>query len=309
MRIAIHHRLSLDLGPLTQRAVQQVLLTPRDSAMQTVSSWSVAMAGMERAARFEDAFGNIAHLVNQLRIEGELLVTVEGVVETHDRNGVLGRPSWEPVPALFRRQTALTWPEPGLYEPFLDAARSGKGRIGVLHGLMDTLATPYRERQEAEHTAAGLLIQSQAQAEPETGGRSQSQTHGQMQADGRSPSPEQPQAPPGEPTPEQKAPLPDATELTHRFIGAARALDIPARYVTGYLWTGGEHSAFHAWAEAYDEALGWIGFDAALGLCPTDRHVRIACGLDAGTTTPLRSVPAGGPLTAVGLSVDTAGTQ
>ena len=51
--------------------------------------------------------------------------------------------------------------------------------------------------------------------------------------------------------------------------------------------------AFHAWAEAYDEGLGWIGFDARLQICPADRHVRLAAGLDASGTRPVRMVPAG----------------
>jgi transglutaminase-like putative cysteine protease len=84
----------------------------------------------------------------------------------------------------------------------------------------------------------------------------------------------------------------DATDHAHAFIGAARALEIPARFVTGYLSPEEEEpAAFHAWAEAWDEGLGWIGFDAMLGLCPTERHVRMACGLDATSTMPVRSVP------------------
>src|SRR5262249_41933945 len=52
----------------------------------------------------------------------------------------------------------------------------------------------------------------------------------------------------------------------HLFIAAARLLGVPARYVGGYLWTGGERSAEeagHAWAEAFVEDLGWVGFDPA----------------------------------------------
>jgi transglutaminase-like putative cysteine protease len=93
------------------------------------------------------------------------------------------------------------------------------------------------------------------------------------------------------------------------FVGAARALDIPARYVTGYLAGSDEAAAsFHAWAEAYDDSLGWIAFDAALGYCPTDQHVRLATGLDSLTTMPLRSVPNGSKPELVTLSVD-AGQQ
>jgi hypothetical protein len=87
-----------------------------------------------------------------------------------------------------------------------------------------------------------------------------------------------------------------AEAYAHAFVGGARALDIPARYVTGYVLPEEGPAAFHAWAEAWDDGLGWIGFDPMLGCCPSERHVRVACGLDAQTTMPVRSVPAAGAL-------------
>ena len=82
----------------------------------------------------------------------------------------------------------------------------------------------------------------------------------------------------------------------HIFIAAARALAIPARYVTGYLVLDDPSpaSANHAWAEAYVEGLGWVGFDVANRVCPTDRYVRLACGLDAGYTAPITGSRLGG---------------
>jgi transglutaminase-like putative cysteine protease len=80
--------------------------------------------------------------------------------------------------------------------------------------------------------------------------------------------------------------------FAHGFIGALRSFGIPARYVTGYVaGEDGGPSMFHAWAEAHDDGLGWIAFDPALGYCPTDRHVRVAIGLDAISAAPVRVVP------------------
>jgi hypothetical protein len=83
----------------------------------------------------------------------------------------------------------------------------------------------------------------------------------------------------------------DPVALTHAFIAAARALDIPARYVTGYLLSDDGKASVHAWAEACDEGLGWIGFDPLLNVCPTQQHIRLASGLDAMGTMPVRMVP------------------
>jgi transglutaminase-like putative cysteine protease len=83
---------------------------------------------------------------------------------------------------------------------------------------------------------------------------------------------------------------------THIFLGVARALGIPSRYVTGYLVTGigASSSASHAWAEAFVPDLGWVGFDAANGICPTDHYVRVAAGIDAAAVTPIRGSRRGG---------------
>jgi transglutaminase-like putative cysteine protease len=76
-------------------------------------------------------------------------------------------------------------------------------------------------------------------------------------------------------------------DLAQMFVAAARSLEIPARYVSGYRSDGAAHSAPHAWAEAHVEGIGWIGFDPATGLSPDDSYVRVAVGLDATGAAPI----------------------
>jgi len=82
----------------------------------------------------------------------------------------------------------------------------------------------------------------------------------------------------------------------HIFIAAARVLQIPARYVTGYLAAEAEEEseAHHAWAEAWIEGLGWVGFDVANNICPTDAYVRLTTGLDATSAAPVTGSRRGG---------------
>ena len=81
----------------------------------------------------------------------------------------------------------------------------------------------------------------------------------------------------------------------HVFIACARLLGTPARYVSGYLWTGSDEAfeASHAWAEAYIPDLGWVGFDPANGVSPTPAYVRTAVGLDYWSAAPLRGLRRG----------------
>ena len=86
-------------------------------------------------------------------------------------------------------------------------------------------------------------------------------------------------------------------DLTHLFIAAARHLDVPARYVGGYIHRVDgivQQDAGHAWAEAYVPAIGWIAFDPANGICATDAHVRVAVGLDYLGAAPVRGARRGG---------------
>lgn len=81
------------------------------------------------------------------------------------------------------------------------------------------------------------------------------------------------------------------------FIAGARALGIPARYVTGYLLAEGGVALHetHAWVEACVPDLGWVGFDPSNRVCVTERYLRLASGLDANAAAPIR-----GSVTAVG---------
>lgn len=82
----------------------------------------------------------------------------------------------------------------------------------------------------------------------------------------------------------------------HVFITCARELGYPARYVSGYLMLDDRkhQDATHAWAEAYVNDLGWVGFDVSNGISPDTRYVRVATGLDYGEAAPVTGTRVGG---------------
>ncbi|SED94729.1 transglutaminase family protein [Pseudomonas anguilliseptica] len=83
-------------------------------------------------------------------------------------------------------------------------------------------------------------------------------------------------------------------DLMHAFLACARSLGIPARYVSGYLFTDSEdHLASHAWAEAWlDDA--WYSFDVTNCLAKPERHLKLAVGLDYLDACPVRGMRRGG---------------
>lgn len=82
---------------------------------------------------------------------------------------------------------------------------------------------------------------------------------------------------------------------SHIFIGAARLLGVPARYVSGYLMIDGkvEQEAGHGWAEAHIDGLGWVGFDVSNAICPDARYVRVATGCDYRGAAPVTGLTVG----------------
>lgn len=82
-------------------------------------------------------------------------------------------------------------------------------------------------------------------------------------------------------------------DFTHVMLGLCRAVGIPARYASGYLYNGPRDTlvgaqASHAWAEVYLPAAGWIGFDPTNNTLADERYVKISVGRDYEDVAPVR---------------------
>ena len=98
-------------------------------------------------------------------------------------------------------------------------------------------------------------------------------------------------------------------DFAHLFIAAARALGAPARYVSGYIHVPGPEAltegASHAWAEAWVEGRGWLGYDATHPVRAGANHVRVAVGRDYRDAAPTRGVYVGTATGTMSVSVRT----
>ncbi|HEY1456399.1 MAG TPA: transglutaminase family protein [Candidatus Dormibacteraeota bacterium] len=97
-------------------------------------------------------------------------------------------------------------------------------------------------------------------------------------------------------------------DFAHLFIAVARAMGVPARYVSGYIhFPGGRGAttASHAWAEAWVPGRGWVGYDATRPVRITENHVRLAVGRDYSDAAPTRGIYVGSATGAMEVSVRT----
>jgi transglutaminase-like putative cysteine protease len=82
----------------------------------------------------------------------------------------------------------------------------------------------------------------------------------------------------------------------HVYLASARSVGIPARYVSGYLYTGDANdAASHAWVDVWLGAdLGWQSLDVTHKRPAIRSYCRLAVGRDYLDAAPVRGVRQGG---------------
>lgn len=81
-------------------------------------------------------------------------------------------------------------------------------------------------------------------------------------------------------------------DFAHMLLAILRLMNIPARYVSGYICPNkngmrGE-GATHAWVEAYIPFYGWLGLDPTNNCLVNDAHVRLAIGKNFSDVSPVK---------------------
>jgi transglutaminase-like putative cysteine protease len=84
-------------------------------------------------------------------------------------------------------------------------------------------------------------------------------------------------------------------DFAHILVALCRFHAIPARYVSGYIFSGQESGilgaeASHSWCEAYLPPFGWVGYDPTNDTRISDEFVKIAVGRDYRDVSPVRGV-------------------
>lgn len=87
-------------------------------------------------------------------------------------------------------------------------------------------------------------------------------------------------------------------DFAHLMIACCRAIGVPARYVSGYLYVGGVdgmrgEQATHAWVECLLPGGRWLAIDPTNDLLMNDRYVAVHTGRDYSDVTPTRGVYVG----------------
>jgi transglutaminase-like putative cysteine protease len=81
-------------------------------------------------------------------------------------------------------------------------------------------------------------------------------------------------------------------DFSHVMLQVLRTLNIPSRYVSGYICPNksglrGE-GATHAWVEAWVPQCGWVGIDPTNNVWVTNTHVKLATGRNFADCSPVK---------------------
>lgn len=254
MHLFVDHRTEYQFSEPQRRLIQMLRLTPHSFDGQQVIDWQINVECDARLLPGRDGFGNETTMLYVDGPVSHLVLATRGEVLTEARDGLV-RGSPDPLPPeIFLQRTALSNPTPEISNFARELAAEQGDAITPLHRLMGELNR--RIRFDPDDTNVH-------------------RNAGEAFSDGSG----------------------VCQDHAHIFLAAAREMGVPARYVSGHLYQrdGTNYQpASHAWAEAYVEGLGWVGFDPANGVCPDDAYVRVAIGLDYRDAAPLSGSRAGG---------------
>jgi len=285
MRVSVTHTTRLEYDGEVTEGVMDVRLGPLTDAHQRWGRHELRVSPSGAVRRYQDGFRNEAHLITVPRPHNFVEVVSAGIVYT-----LLDNP-FTPPPGP---------PRPLTSSQLFDYLRPSK--LVALGDEVARLARPHRPSSpDSSLDAVGalntLVYESFAYEKDVT---TISTTVTEVL--------------------ESKSGV--CQDFAHVLLALCRSLEIPARYVSGYLIadesaTGASGApaaegkpsrgagASHAWVEAWTPTHGWRGFDPTNNVLASENHVKMALGRDYSDVPPSRGLNRGSATEKLSVEVTT----
>ncbi len=253
LKLQVRHTTHYAFGEPVVHALQRLRLTPKETQGQRVIEWHMRFENARAELQYDDQHFNHVTLVSLTPGAREVTVTCEGLVETEDNAGVIGRHSGHLPLWSFLRQTPLTRPGAKLRALLREVpAAASDAPLDYLHALSALI----RERVAYE---TGRTHAATTAEEAVLHGYGVCQDHAHVFIGAAR-----------------------ASGIPARYVSGYLLMDDRI-----------EQEATHAWAEAHVEGLGWVGFDVSNGISPDPRYVRVATGSDYRDAAPVTGISIG----------------
>jgi transglutaminase-like putative cysteine protease len=250
MKLRIQHRTTYRYAEKVIFGPHRLRLRPREGHDIHIEQSVLEVAPAHRIHWIRDVYGNSIAVVNFSELASELMVYSDLVLNHFESNPF----------DFYIEPEAAQYPFSYDHETKLELAALTQLVYGDDAGRIREWLSPFWQRGQTAGTLDLLQQLNQQicrtfryQIRDEPGVQSPSQTLDKMSGSCR--------------------------DFATLFIEACRCLGLGARFVSGYILSGGAAGAgasTHAWAEIYLPGGGWKGFDPTLGLLTTSQHVPVA---------------------------------
>ena len=267
MLLEIRHVTEYHYAGPVRESVMELWMQPQKSGYQRLVSFEIDIDPPARLFSYPDSFGNAVYHFDVPQPHSSLRIEARSAVETSPRSDLpeaLDLGEWDRLRAGFVQTESFEFLQPHGYAIETPALHA----FVEAHGLNDL-------RRHDPLTALRALNQALYAAFDYVPGVTEADSpidHVLETGNGV------------------------CQDFSHIMLAVARSWGIPARYVSGYLYTdrsGGDRSdpdATHAWVEVFLPSLRWVGFDPTNNMMAGERHVAVAIGRDYGDVPPSRGV-------------------
>jgi len=254
MKWEISHRTRYAYDTPVRDSFNDVRLEPLSNAAQTVESFALRVSPTVNVSRYADFYANWVHHFEVLESHPYLLIEGQTRVKTHP----LPPLPEDAEPCPIEKLSSLQGVE--YCHDFLQSSRYVEMEVEPWRLAVDAIST----QTDVWQSALTLMrfVHGYLKYEPHS-----THVHTQMH----------------DVITQRRGVCQD---YAHLLIGLCRSVNIPARYVSGYLATE-TASATHAWTEAFVPTVGWLGLDPTHNRQIDETYVKIGIGRDYADVPPV----------------------
>lgn len=261
MKLRVFHRTKYHYAAQVRQSLNEARLQPADDGRQRRRSFQLNIAPTASLYHQVDFYGNTVHFFEISPPHGELLVEAVSLVDTCDK--------------------------PALEKEACPASLAALRGAGVSYELFDYLQPSQFVGRDADIVALAEQVAGTTTDAWQCAQTIMGYVHGSFHY--------QPSVTHVHTTMQEALRLRQGVcqDFAHVMIGLCRALGIPTRYVSGYIYNGPVGKlkgaqATHAWTEVWIPNTGWVGLDPTND-CPADgRYVKAAAGRDYADVAPIK---------------------
>lgn len=261
MKLHVSHRTRYSYGAAVRESFNEARLQPVTAGAQTCHSFLLKVLPSTRLSHYLDFYLNCVHVFEIPQPHQELVIAASSTVTTPDVPALPGDATPAPlaeIGACARQERCYDFLQSSTYVE----VGSDLWRLAI-----DAIADRTDAWQAAQaimrHVHREFRYQSEA---------THSHTHMREVLEKR---------------------CGVCQDFAHVMLGMSRALKIPARYVSGYLYNGPAGTlkgaqASHAWVEVYMPGAGWCGLDPTNDCAVDGHYVKVAVGRDYADVAPIK---------------------